>query len=810
MRLWGMSILLFVFVVVAGCSSNRTPGLINSDITKPKDTSVAEVDESVFKDRLDAYMLLSDDTREDVRDRATNRLDTYDQLNFENKQYRDARKRFWYYKGVQIDNSTRGVGVGNSLVQLREATDMDPSYAEAWGIMGSLFLASGDMYSGKDCLDNARLAILARDLAEDPVDEEFRLLVYRERAWVLRDLTLWDDGLDAVKEGLTYKHGDPELVLIKGLLLAGAGRYSEAHSLAVRMPAIKFRKTDYWHYAQSETKSDYANRWIKSQALMAVGEYDMARQVLGDLVSYENRLHVPYMDRFWADVGLISELVGERKADRYYAQGFIARRYEGFYPWRGGNLMPMVLNVPNPAMPVYTSYGGRFWVGGSPLTYVASQMNTMAMATFEKQRTDAAGRAMRGLDILEARNIRPDVCRAMRGRVHYSFDRKAAARVELEAAHKAFFEQGKVDAGTSLLLGMLEMAESKDHLAIAYLNEAVVEDEKLAAGWRMLGVLKARAGHLEMADVAMNKAVALEPYSVAALFNRGLLRLQQKRFVESVADLEKAFKINPDNHEVQRVLQMAATSYRANGGDPAELRLQVEEYNVVASSNGPPVDLVADPAALVAQLNAEIVAFFVVPDSIAATLGPEDESLKKLAIDYENSHDAGVRRDLALAYMDRKMYTKVQELLAPGWGDDLEPGEEVILLYVDRLLGEEKRSEALAESLLAGEMVSNNAALLSLIRDPLRVPWWGQKIGPGHHLEQFGANSYGLAAVFGYDYAMGVGFSRIRHSQKWGYSVPILNRWFFDAQRKTYGNTQASAVSGGVGTSRAKVGGNYK
>ncbi len=810
MRQRGMFGLMVVLVLVVGCSSSHKPGLLKSEVSQPEKTLATALEESAFIDRLDEYMEFSPEVRKDLRARAEMEIDSYKAMSFENHQYRDSRQRFWYYAGVYIDRSTRGVGLANSLVGLRAATGLDPSYAEAWGLMGSLLLASGDVFTGKDCLDNARQASMSRIRDDNPVDEEIMLRIYRDRAWAMRELALWDEGLAAVHEGLTFKRGDPELVLIKGLLLAGAGRYSEANSLAVRMPAFTFSKVDFWHYGQSQTRSDYANRWIKSQALLAVGEYHAARQVLGDLTSYENRLQVPFMDRFWADVGLVSELVGEKRAARYYAQGFVARRYEGFYPWQGGNLKPLVLDVPNPAMPVYTSFGGRFMVGGSVLTYVAAQMNTMSLAVFDGQREDAAGWALRALDIAERRNIRPAVCRAMRGRIHYSFDRKAAARTELEAARLAFAEQDKVDAGTSMLLGMLNLGEGKDHEAIALLNETVGADEELAAGWRMLGVLQARAGHQEAAEVAMNKALNLEPYSVSGLYNRGLLRLQQKRFVESVTDLERAWKLDPENHEVQRVLQMAATSYRANGGDPSELRLQVEEYKVAAVSDGPPLDLVADPAAMVAQLNAEIEAFFVVPDSIAATLGPEDESLLQLAVEYQATGSTDLRRNLALAYMDRKMYTQVQALLAPGWGTDLEPGEEVILLYVDRLLGESQRAEALADALLAGEIFTDNRHLMSLMDDPLRLPWWKQPMGTGHHLEHYGANTYGISDVFIYEYYMSVGFDRHRAAQRGDYAVPVLNRWFLDVERNRSGNTQASAVDGGTGTSRAKSGGNYK
>jgi len=812
MRRWSLLSFLVCLLIVAGCSNGRKVGLLNENLPETVKADVIPAAVLPFEIQLDEYMQLPEEVREDLRLQAIGKTDYFKRVKKEDYELNDSNKRFWYYAGSLIDLSTRCIGVSNSIVGLKVATGLDPSFAEGWGILGNLLMASGDLQKARQYLDNARRAAMVRSRSGDPVDEEIMLQIYQDRAWVLRDLALWDEGLQAVREGLTFKRGDQDLVLIKGLLLAGAGRYSEANSLAVRMPPYEFHKVDFWHYGYSNTTSDFASRWIKSQALMAVGDYEMARHVLGNLGHREDQLHVPHMVRFWTDVGLVAELNNEERGARYYALGFISRPYEGFYPWQGGNLRSLVLKVPDPRMPVYTSFGGKFMVGGSIMTYAALQMNNMSATPFKKQNETAAARALLALDVAERRNIRPAVCRAMRGRLYYSTNRPALARTELEAAHAVFREKEKVDGGTSLLLGLLEMGDGNNQEAMTLLTEAVKADDKLAAGWRTLGVLHVRSGDKALAEAEMDKALALEPNSISGLYNRGLLKLQDKRFVESVADLEKAWKLDPENHEIQRVLQMAATSYRANGGDPGELRLQVEEYTVIASGEGPPVDLIADPSALVAQLNAEIMAFFSVPDSIAATLSPDDEVLVTLAQRYAETGDPDVRRVLALAYLDRGMNFEAQALLAPGWGMDLLAGEEVMLLYVDRLLGQEERGNALAEVLISGETFTDNRHLMSLMNDSLRLPWWEHPVNGGHHNGNYSASVFGLADLAAISSMMGVNYSELRSAShpNMGYMDPLRQRWFYELDATTSGNTQNSAVNGGSPDSKRRSGNVWK
>ncbi len=387
-------LLLVLFLSFSGCSGSRSPGLLQAGSPTSRPDSLTGP-ESSFTEVLAGHLALPESEQEEKRDQAVARLGGWRQFEKEARQHKDANLRHWYYEGVYLDRDTWGVGLGNSISDLKTVTRWDPSFAEAWGTLGRLCAAAGDLVRARENLDRARLAARGRAKAGRPVAEQDLLDIYRQRAWVLRDLGLWDEGLAAVREGLEFHPGDRDLVLIKGLLLAGAGRYEEATSLAVRMKPFSYRQHDLFHYGLKEQTSDYANRWIRSQALLAVGDYQMARHVFGELESYPYRRSVPHQQRFWNDLGLVAELAGDPRAGTYYAIGFISGDYYGYYPWVAGNLEPLVLDVPRADIPFFTSFGGRFHAGGSLLSYAAGQMNMMSLSIFDNQRRQAAWRAGR-------------------------------------------------------------------------------------------------------------------------------------------------------------------------------------------------------------------------------------------------------------------------------------------------------------------------------------------------------------------------------------------------------------------------------
>ena len=776
-------------LVFSGCTRSNVQ-TIDSNFYSSDGSHLAPAlkDTVTFEQELVGHLAMPDSIQTEIRDLAENELVDWRDFEVEVHDSYESIYRWWYQAGNVRKRVHRGVGLGNSLLDLKEATSIDPSFVEAWSARGRLACEAGDVHKGLEYLNAARVAAdVSREYGR-PVNDELQMEIYRERAWALRDLALWDEGFEAVKEGLEFHHGDRDLVLIKGLLLAGAGRYSEAVSLAVRMPPVRYRKYGLLNIGLEFAESGYANLWIRSQALMAIGDYTAARDILGDMTLFPYRADLPYSSRFWEDVGLVAELAGDQDAPVYYAIGYITRKYDRYYPVGASNMGPMVLDVPNGRMPCYTSYGDRFYVAGSYFSYIAKQMNRMAMGIFEGQKIQAAGHALRMLEIVERRNIRPDVCRAMRGRIYYSGDDFKGAFTELKAAREGFRTRGKVDTGTSLLLGMLELQNGRYQPAARYLEEAVKEDPTSAFGWRSLGVVYASLGLPDRALVAMDTALDLQPQSVSGLYNRGLFHYQGQDYMAATADLDQALRIDPDNREVERLLQMAGQGHVMKGGDPDDLVGVARDYEYAIQDGESVVGVEVDPDMLLAQLEAEIEGFFAVPDSLAPVIQGDDSVIADLEASYRLDGDLQTRKMLALAYIDRKEFPKAQALLAQGWGVDLEPDEEIMLLYVDRMLGELERAHLLAQQLISGEKGTDNPYIWALtaltMRDDPRAVDFSLVNYKFLMRDYSDASVYSTGVLREYSYWMANGFSNVRGSYITPEDrMPLENPWFRSVER---------------------------
>ena len=230
----------FVFVFSA-CSQHRIQ-TIDKKMYSSDGSHLAVVvgDTVTFEQEVAGHLAMPDSVQSEVREMAEAELVEWRNFEQEVKDNYDSIYRSWYQDGNYRKWVHRGVGLGNSLIALGDAVVIDPTFVEAWTARGRLACEAGDLHSGLEFLDAALVVAKAREETGRPVDHEIRMVIYRERAWALRDLARWDEGLAAVQEGLEFHHGDHDLVLIKGLLLAGAGRYSEAISLAVRMPPYSY------------------------------------------------------------------------------------------------------------------------------------------------------------------------------------------------------------------------------------------------------------------------------------------------------------------------------------------------------------------------------------------------------------------------------------------------------------------------------------------------------------------------------------------------------------------------------------------
>lgn len=223
--------------------------------------------------------------------------------------------------------------------------------------------------------------------------------------------------------------------------------------------------------------------------------------------------------------------------------------------------MPMVFGFPAVDVPFFMTDAGAF-VGGSPFGYLAFQISRAVESEDIAVRDVARVRALDTCDYLLRRSIRPDVVHAMRARLHLATECADQARPDLEFAHAAFARQGRVDPGTSQLLGLQELACGHLDRARALLAEAVDAVPGDALGWRQLGVALAQAREYEAAQAAVEKGLALDPTSVEGWYNLGVVVWKRGDPAAALAHLEHAWKLEPGNERVQFMLQSVALSQR--------------------------------------------------------------------------------------------------------------------------------------------------------------------------------------------------------------------------------------------------------
>ncbi|MBE0565104.1 MAG: tetratricopeptide repeat protein [Krumholzibacteria bacterium] len=714
-------------LAAAGCGAHGSATVVGRTASS---LPAAPADTASFAIRLADFMARDADARDHARQRVAADAEAWRRFDDIVATRQDRRRRGWLYAGLPLDRRNLGYGLVEARRHLAAVVAADPSAAEAWSRLARYGLETGDLSGALVDARRALAAAEARERAGEPVAAADRLAIRHELAWALRDLALWDEGLAAVAEGRAEFPADRDLVVVEGLLLAGAGRLSEAIALAAKLPpAPVFVMLGQQSKLTRPVPSDYESQWIRAQAYAAAGDWAMAFHVLGQEAEDLDRSTnlrggtqdrklgtmtlMPHQVRFWNDVGLVAEMLGADSAIDYYSRAWDQREYARYYPSGISATGPLVFDVPSGRIPFFESFYGRFWVAGSRFGFVAAQLDRMSLAAGEAARREAAAAAFLHLDILERRGIRTDVCHALRGRIHYRLEQWESARHHLVRAHAAFAAQARVDPRTSLLLGMLDLREERFLAAAARLREALAADPDQALGWRMLGVACANLERGDEALSAMNRAVVLEPASLAGRYNRGLLLLQLGRCQEAVADLDLALRLDPGNTDLPRLLQLAATCGRE--GDAAATGVRPGGVGGIRFE--------ADLEALVQQLAGELATLFSPAEGPRPALEDRLALLDRVAAGGDGTTLRGAR---AVLLLDLGRPAAARDLLAGGWPDGLRPPEDLILLYADWQLGDLARLHALVGQALAGELQSSNPylwalALLEIRRDP--GPW---------------------------------------------------------------------------------------
>ncbi len=744
---------------LGSCTQPRIQILPPGGMSSP-DPALA--DSVAFAEELAGFYSLPSEERASRRGLAADALSAWRGFEEMAAKRRDRRERPFLYEGLPPDRRGLLTGLAGALDRLEEVSELEPSDATAWAALGHLYLEIGELNSARGCLERSLWAVGSQAITSEAVDPGLLLGIHRDRGWVLRDLGFWEEGLAAVQEGLEHQPGDPDLLLIKGLLLAGAGRTSEALSLAAVMPPRKIRDAS-GQYATGlyMRPSDYANQWIRSQAYLAVGDIEMAFHVFGEWRRSDEPLSIirgnldtkagltrlPHQRRFWNDVGLVAELRGDPGALDYYVAGFRGLEYQGYYPTAADARGPLVLDVPDSHAPFFVSFGHRHYLLGSRFGYVAYQMNAMSLALFPERLRHSAAEALAVLDILERYQVRIDICQALRGRIYFRLERFDEARSELKAARDSFALKDQVDARTSLYLGMIELRENRFDAACGYLEESLRADSESPVTWRMLGVVYANLERVDDAVAAMDWAVALEPRSLVGHYNRGLLNLQLHRCTQALPDLEIAWRLDPGNEDVQRLLQVTTACIQAEDDEP-RLPVDLDPAEPMVRVKGAEVPhFEADPSLLLDHLSTELEVFFTPPDSLRAALAGRTARLDSAVT--VGSGDAQLRKTAALAWLDLGEPARARALLAPWWGIGLSALEEVMLLRADMALADNNRIGELTGKALNDSLATSNPYVWRMIvREIRRDPdAWGpnaEERALAHwfdHMNEFSGNS---------------------------------------------------------------------
>ncbi len=721
--------LLMVSLTLQACTP-AGPDKANLAMVDPQQVFAgsADFDSLAFQTSLKQFQSKTSTAATTLRKQAEDRLRAWRDFEDRASTIRLRRDNPLFMESVPWDKHGFRVGLARSVRDLEAAIEIDPTFAEAWAGLGHLRLEIGDVRGGLVSLEKALLAAAMEAEQGSPLAPSILLQVHRDRCWALRDLALWEDGLAAADEALAYQPGDPDCLLIKGLLLAGAGRQAEAMAQAIRLPAFPMQRFDKFHLGLEVIPSDYATRWIRSQVRLTSGDAQGALRVFGALLFTDagelqgsRYLHgllasvsMTHHHRFWNDAGLLGELAGAQEYPRYYMEAYRIRDYRPYYPAGIHVMGPLVFDVPDERAPCFLSYGSGYFLGGSPFAYVAAQMDIMSLTLLDDRKQVAAERALQNLEVLMRRNLMPDICLALKGRVHYRQGKLELARQELAQARDQFQKRQEIDARTSLLLGVLALDKDNFLPALTYLRESARADSTVGVTWRSQGVALASLGRLDAALVVMNRALAMEPASLAGYYNRGLLFLQRKNFTKAMADLDYARQLDPGNPEIVRLLQTCAVARRQQGDTSPlfeELASPTTEVGIMLPE-GVTTEIPAD--LLLDHLWGELEKMLGFAEGRQANRAAMQEAGKIWVEQYSKNPNPNMRKVMALLWLDLGQPAKVSSLLQSGWGKDLEPDEEVMLLFADSLVGHPQRARGLALEILAGQKEVGNPYIAAL------------------------------------------------------------------------------------------------
>lgn len=589
-----------------------------------------------------------------------------------------------------------GTGLLAALQRLSQATARDPSHARAWLALGRLRLDTGAYAPARHALLAAERAAEAAPEGTNRARHDLRLDILRRLGWTARQEGAWEDGLRDVERGLRLAPKDPELTLVRGLLLAGAGRFVEACAVARELPPFEYRVYGSYRQGLGRSRSDYGSRWIQAMAYLHAGEPRLALYVLGEL--HPRRREMPFMSRYWQDVGLVFELNDRPdEAGTFYGIALVSAPWFGYYPWAGFSTQPRILGRPDPRLPAFVTWEQRR-LSGSPFAYAAQLAAECAADPAGERAPLLAALADSALSICLRWNVDATCARAVRGEMYCALGRNEAAEAELARAHQELTARGWRDARTSLLLGMLMLEGGRFAPAIGLLRESTLVDSTVAVAWRSLGVALAEAGQFGEAEAAMGRGIALDPGAAEGWYNRALLRLRKHRKAEAALDLRVAIELDPENADIASAMTAAAPRTPGADAEPpvVDAPAAAAAPTVGAAPEGKPAapEVATEPvtARYSRPARAGGGAFTRVPQGLPDTSATRAADMRELERAYQARPDPASRAVLAALYLRTGMAGKTLDLLLPAWQRDLSPEEMRLVVQAERLQGQSKRA----------------------------------------------------------------------------------------------------------------------
>ena len=578
-----------------------------------------------------------------------------------------------------------GIAFDKAMRVCRRAVEIDPGRTRVWAELGRVGTETGDWTRARIDLETA-WDVSSRDPRAriDPVQAQ-RLVL--DGAWLCYDQGLWEEGLawldrhggawdaDCYQEGL----------LVRGLLQAGAGRFSEAYTCSMDLPPLRYRDTRGYARGLSTRQAGYGARWIQAMAWFHQGELDLALHALGALASA--RVQIPFMTRYWTDVALLHEASGDAAAARLDCALSLLGRAPMLYhmPVEGYSFPPVLFDQPDVTVPFMTLHQDRF-VAGSLFGYACQMMADCSAAAADSVRMRRGGLALQAFDACRRRGDRPDLCRALRGRTLFYMGQGAAALPDLLAARDDFAAGGRVDAVTSTVIGTVLMMDDDPAGARPYLAEAVGADPDMAVAWRTYGAVLARINRHDEADAAMDRAVELDPYAVGGWYNRGLHHLNRRRFAAAQEDLLVARCLDPGNVQTERLLTTLTERWEAAEAAAARAAARADSVTAALAAG----ETLSVATGLDLQVERHLV------DQGDTDFAARADSLSAA---YAAHPDPDLRERLAEALLRADRPDEVLALLERDWLAGLGPVERRYVLQADRSLGRSARARTLATAL---------------------------------------------------------------------------------------------------------------